>query len=235
MSFSLGSEGHTFTIVGRCARTGMIGIGITTSDIAVGSRCPFVKPSVGAVSTQANTDPRLGPFALRLLELGYSPQRAIHELEASDAHVERRQIGLVDAEGTSAARTGSLNTGWAGHIVKPNYVAMGNGLVGEQVVQAIADAFEGSEEQDLEERLLRGVEAGQAAGGETSFATATYHSAALLVHGSRSFSRVDLRVDEHATPLAELRRLLEIYREKIEFYTLRSADPEAALASREPS
>ena len=235
MRFSVGNEFHTFTVVGRCARTGMIGIGITTSDIAVGSRCPYVKPSVGAVSTQADTDPQLGPFALRLLELGYSPDRVIHELEANDPHIDRRQVGLIDADGNSAARTGSSNTGWAGHIVKPNYVAMGNGLVGAQVVQAIADAFEGSKEQHLEERLLRGVEAGQAAGGETSFATAPYHSAALLVYGSQSFSRVDLRVDEHATPLVELRRQLEIYREKIEFYALRSADPEAARASRDPS
>ena len=84
MRFSVGNEFHTFTIVGRCVRTGMIGIGITTSDIAVGSRCPYVKPSVGAVSTQADTNPRLGPFALRLLELGYSPDRVIQKLEAND-------------------------------------------------------------------------------------------------------------------------------------------------------
>ena len=230
MDTLFGIDYHTFTIVGRCQRTGMLGVAITTSDIAVGSRCPYVKPLVGAVSTQAYTDPRLGPFALRLLETGYSCSAALQQVEASDPHIELRQLGLVDRDGNSAARTGSLNKPWAGHIANRDYVAMGNALAGEQVVQAIATAYEQWETEDLAERLMRAIEAGQEAGGEASDFT-PYHSAALLVWASQSFPRIDLRVDEHATPLVELRRIYEIYKPRIDYFALRASDPEAALAS----
>ena len=228
-----GIEFHTFSIVGRCSRTGTLGVAITTSDITVGSRCPYVKPLVGAVSTQATTDPRLGPFALRLLELGYSAEAVMGELEGSDPYIERRQLGLVGRDGNAAARTGALNSPWAGHIAKRNYVAMGNGLAGEQVVQAMAAAFEQSEAEDLEERLLCAVEAGQQAGGEAKDST-PYHSAALLAYGSESFPRVDLRVDEHATPIVELRRIFDIYKPRIDYFLLRPVDPESALETRDP-
>ncbi|MCH7737687.1 MAG: DUF1028 domain-containing protein [Chloroflexi bacterium] len=227
-----GIEFNTFSIVGRCSRTGMLGIAITTSDITVGSRCPFVKPSVGAISTQASTDPGLGPFALRLLELGYSANGALEQLEASDPHIERRQLGLVDSNGNAAARTGSMNNDWAGHSTGPDYVAMGNGLVGERVVQAMSEAFLQSPELDLEERLTRSLEAGHRAGGEAQDST-PHHSAALLVYGSDTFSRVDLRVDEHPTPVAELRRLLDIFAPKIDYFSLRASDPEAAQAAKD--
>ena len=227
-----GIEFHTFSIVGRCSRTGMLGIAITTSDISVGSRCPFVKPSVGAISTQASTDPGLGPFALRLLELGYYAKGVLQQLEAGDPHIERRQLGLVDRNGNSAARTGAMNNPWAGHATGQNHVAMGNGLVGEEVVQAMAAVFLEAPQLDLEERLTRALEAGQQAGGEAEDAT-PHHSAALLVYGSDTFSRVDLRVDEHITPVAELRRLLDIFAPKIAYFALRASGPEAAQAAKD--
>ena len=224
---NVGVEFNTFSIIGRCARTGMLGIAITTSDIAVGSRCPHVQPLIGAVSTQAVTDPRLGTLAVRLMQLGYSANRAIHELEASDPHIERRQLGSVDRDGNSAARTGSSYNSWAGHIANRDYVAMGNGLSGEQVVNSMGRAFEDAASENLEERLLRSLDAGQSAGGEARDST-PYHSAALLVYDQESFARVDLRVDEHALPIGELRRLLEIYIPKILFYNLRATDPDNA-------
>ena len=233
MSTFPGIEFHTFSMIGRCPRTGRLGVSITTSDVAVGSRCPYVKPMVGAVSTQASTDPRLGPFALRLLAMGYSSTGALQQLEASDPYIERRQLGLVDRDG-AAARTGALNNPWAGHIAGENYVSMGNGLTGEQVVRAMAQAFERSEPEDLEERLLRSIEAGQQAGGEAQDST-PHHSAALLIYGSQSFPRIDLRVDEHATPIVELRRVFEIYKPRIDYFSLRASDPEAALAMRDQS
>ena len=234
MSTFPGIEFHTFSMIGRCPRTGRLGVSITTSDVAVGSRCPYVKPMVGAVSTQATTDPRLGPFALRLLEMGYSSTGALQQLEASDPYIERRQLGLVDRDGAAAARTGALNNPWAGHIAGENYVSMGNGLAEEKVVRAMAQAFEESEPEDLEERLLRAIEAGQQAGGEAQDST-PHHSAALLVYGSQSFPRIDLRVDEHATPIVELRRVFEIYKPRIDYFSLRASDPEAALAMRDQS
>jgi len=205
----------------------MLGIAITTSDITVGSRCPFVMPSVGAISTQASTDPKLGPFALRLLELGYSANGALQQLEASDPYIERRQLGVVDRNGNAAARTGAMNNPWAGHVTGRDHVAMGNGLVGEGVVQAMASVFLEAHQLELEERLTQALEAGQQAGGEAQDST-PHHSAALLVYGSDTFSRVDLRVDEHTAPVAELRRLLDIFAPKIDYFALRASDPEAA-------
>lgn len=227
-----GIEFNTFSITARCARTGMLGIAITTSDITVGSRCPYVMSSVGAISTQASTDPTLGPFALRLMEQGYSAKGALQQLETSDPYIERRQLGMVDRNGNSAARTGAMNNAWAGHVTGRDHVAMGNGLVGEGVVQAMASVFLETAELDLEERLMRALEAGQQAGGEANDSTPE-HSAALLVYGSEPFSRVDLRVDEHAEPVLELRRLLDIFAPKIEYFALRATDPEAAQAAKE--
>lgn len=227
-----GIEFNTFSIIGRCSRTGMLGVAITTSDITVGSRCPYVMPAVGAISTQASTDPGLGPFALRLMEQGYPAKGALQQLEANDPFIERRQLGMVDHNGNSAARTGAMNNPWAGHIAGRDHVAMGNGLVGEGVVQAMSSVFLDAADLDLEERLTRTLEAGQEAGGEAQDAT-PHHSAALLVYASDTFSRVDLRVDEHPTPVVELRRLLDIFAPKIDYFALRANDPEAAQAAKD--
>jgi uncharacterized Ntn-hydrolase superfamily protein len=233
METGLGIEFHTFSLVGRCARTGMLGVGITTSEIAVGSRCPFVRSKVAAVATQAMTNPRLGTTALEMLGRGAPAEDVVSRLAAEDGHIERRQIGVVDALGRSAARTGSLVHPWAGHLTGHGYVAMGNGLVGEGVVRAMAEAFEASEEENLEERLMRAVQAGQDAGGEAAPFT-PYHSAALVVYGDDSFSRVDLRVDDHPEPLTELRRLLELLKPRIDYYAVRARDPESAIAPGPP-
>ena len=168
----------------------------------------------------------------RMLELGDSAKGALQQLEAGDPHIERRQLGLVDRNGNSAARTGAMNNPWAGHTTGRDHVAMGNGLVGEGVVQAMAAVFLEAPQLDMEERLTRALEAGQQAGGEAQDST-PHHSAALLVYGSDTFSRVDLRVDEHITPVAELRRLLDIFAPKIEYFALRATDPEAAQAANE--
>ncbi len=232
MGFIPGIEFNTFSIIGRCSRTGMLGVAITTSDITVGSRCPYVMPSVGAISTQASTDPGFGPFALRLMGQGYPAKGALQQLEANDRFIERRQLGMVDRNGNSAARTGAMNNPWAGHIAGRDHVAMGNGLVGEGVVQAMSSVFLDAADLDLEERLTRALEAGQEAGGEAQDAT-PHHSAALLVYATDTFSRVDLRVDEHPTPVVELRRLLDIFAPKIDYFALRANDPEAAQAAKD--
>lgn len=166
------------------------------------------------------------------MEMGYSAPRALQEIESSDPHIERRQLGLVDRDGNSAARTGSLNGEWAGHIIKRNYVAMGNGLVGEQVIQAMSLAFQENDQDTLEERLLRAVEAGQDAGGEARDLS-PQHSAALLVYDTHAFPRVDLRVDEHPKPLVELRRIFEIYKPQIDYFLVRASDPDAARSLKE--
>ena len=109
MKLQPGIPFHTFSITARCERTGRLGVAITTRAITAGSRCPFVKANVGAVATQANTNPRLGPMALRLMETGHSASEALKELEASDPYIEYRQLAVVDRDGNSAARTGREN------------------------------------------------------------------------------------------------------------------------------
>lgn len=216
-----GVQFHTFSIVARCPHTGRLGVCLATGAIAVGSRCPFVMPGVGAVATQANTDPRLGHLALRLMALGYSAPKVIREIESSDPFIEYRQLGVVDRDGHAAARTGRENRPWAGHIVGKGYAVQGNVLLGEHVLQAMARAFEESEGEDLEERLLRAVEAGRDAGGQHG----GQFSAALLVYGQEPFPRVDLRVDDHEEPIGELRRIFTLYKPYTDYYLLRPADP----------
>lgn len=217
---------NTFKKEGSCAKTGMLGIGLTSSPLAVTSRCPFIKTNVGAVSSQAFPHPGLGPLALHLLEIGYSPEKVIAELRASDRWCAYRQFGIVDNNGVSAAFTGSDNKDWKGHRNGPNYVAMGNHLTGPAVVEAIEAAWLASEDEILEERLLRALEAGKAAGGEKG----GHLSAGLIVHGRRSFPRTDLRVDRHfGSPGTDavngLRALFDEYRPLIPYYEQRPDNP----------
>ena len=157
---------HTFAIVGRCVRTGALGVCVQTRSIAVGSRCPWAKSHVGALSTQSLTNTRFGPLALQLMEAGYTAPKVLQELEASDLFIERRQIGIVDRDGHSAVQTGSQTMPWAGQLNGKNYAAVGNGLVGPEVLEAMVKTFLDSEKKELEERLLESIEAGQAAGGQ---------------------------------------------------------------------
>ena len=210
----------TFTIVGRCARTGITGICMATSSPAVGNRCSFVSRD-GAVGMQAVAEPRLGMLGLRLLEAGYSPRKIIDELTTSDDYPGKRQVGIVDIDGRSAAFTGDANAVWAGHLNGPNYVAMGNLLRGPEVVAAIAEAFLASEGQELEERLVLAVEAGRDAGGQEEGQT----SASLLTFGKETFSRCDLRSDISEEPVADLRRMYDWYKPLIPYFLERARDP----------
>ena len=158
---------NTFTIVARCETTGALGICLASSPLNVAARCPYVRVGVGAVSTQANTNPKLGPAALDLLEAGHSPAEVIETLRAQDEWIDYRQIGIVDVMGRSAVFTGDKTNAWTGHETGPGFVAMGNKLVGEHVVAAIAESFRSSAAEPLlEERLMGAIEAGRDAGGQ---------------------------------------------------------------------
>ena len=214
-------EINTFSITARCERTGMLGVALATHAYAVGGRCPYVRARIGAVATQATTDPRLGRLALNLLETGFSAPKVLSEVVASDPNIEYRQLAIVDRDGNSAARTGSANKDWAGHITGRNFVAMGNNLTSARTAEAIAESFQSTEELDLDERLLRAIEAGRDAGGQHG----GQRSAALLVHYREVFPWVDLRVDLHEEPVAELRRIFDLFQGVKEHYTLRAVDP----------
>ena len=153
----------TFSLIGRCERTGMIGFAGATSELAAGGRFPHAKAQIGAVITQALTNPYLGHLGIKLLETGYAPHKVLDEIVASDTHVEFRQLGVMDRFGRTAARTGKNNLDVAEHIAESNLIALGN-RVKAGVVGAIAEGFRAASDEDLEERLMRALEAGRDAG-----------------------------------------------------------------------
>ena len=205
----------TFSIVATDHVTGEIGCAVQSKYFAVGNVVPWARAGVGAVATQAAGVAAFGPRILGLLERErLSPEAAIASALADDEQRETRQLGVVRADGASAAHTGSRCNAWAGHRTGVGYAAQGNILAGENVVLEMERAFlraGGS----LAERLVTALEAGQAAGGDSR----GQQSAAVVVErpGAAAETRegidrvCDLRVDDHAEPIAELRRLLGIH------------------------
>tara|TARA_B100001123_G_scaffold356249_2_gene409828 strand:+ start:616 stop:1356 length:741 start_codon:yes stop_codon:yes gene_type:complete len=199
-------EFNTFSIVGRCERTGQLGVAVSTAAPAVGAYCPFARAGVGAVSSQSWCNPYLAYDGLDLMEQGLSAQEACDKLLEEDPGRETRQIGYVDANGGSAAFTGKECPDWNGHITGTNFATQGNLLMGSGCVSEMAETFEKAEQLDLVERLIAALEAGQAAGGD---ARGKQSAAVLVVHKER-YPLVDLRSDEHRFPVADLRRIYGI-------------------------
>src|SRR4051812_18768012 len=141
----------TFSIAGRCARTGMLGAVVTTSAIAVGSRCAWAKAGVGAVLTQHRTDPRLGPKILELLERGTAPESILEQLESSDPDLKWRQLAIIAADGKAAFFNGARITSIAKGRAGRDCVAAGNILRSTVVVDAMVEGFEANQDQPLAE------------------------------------------------------------------------------------
>jgi uncharacterized Ntn-hydrolase superfamily protein len=214
----------TFSIAGRCARTGMLGVVVTTSSMAVGSRCAWAEADVGAVLTQHRTDPRLGPRILERLAAGAAPEAIVRDLEHNEPNLGWRQLVVLDANGNGAVFNGARITSVQNAKVGRNCAAAGNILRNTDVVDAMVSSFEANEDEPLAERLMRAIEAGDAAGGEPK----QLKSAALLVVHRESFPFVDLRVDLNSQPLVELRFLWELYQPSAEAYVVRAVDPDKA-------
>ena len=213
----------TFSLVGMCRRTGMFGAAVTTSSLGVGSRCPFARAGVGAVLTQHRTDPSLGPRGLDLLAAGKSARETVDALVDGNPTIGWRQLAAIDRNGTTAFYHG-------GHIASihnaaqgASSCAIGNIIRNDRVPRAMVDAFEAAPDEPLAERLVRGLEAGEAAGGELK----QVKSAAVLVVHERWFPLVDLRVELDRNPLWELRFLWELYRPQVDFYVQRAVDPDS--------
>jgi uncharacterized Ntn-hydrolase superfamily protein len=215
----------TFSIVGRCARTGMLGAAVTTSSISVGSRCSHARAGIGAALTQHRTDPRLGPLALDLLAHGFSAPEAMQAVIAATPHRHWRQLALIDTAGRTAVYSGANVRAERGEAQGKDCAAIGNIVRSTTIPQEMANAFEASPDQPLPRRLLDALSAGEAAGGEYQPVT----SAALLVVDRESFPYVDLRADDHVQPIAELARLWTKYEPEAEAYVIRAVDPEAAV------
>jgi uncharacterized Ntn-hydrolase superfamily protein len=183
--------------------------------LAVGSVVPWAEPLVGAIATQAYANPRYGPDGLAFLRDGLPAEEVVTRLTDADEGRTRRQLGVVDGQGGAASYTGVECNAWAGHRTGPGYAAQGNILVSQETVAALAETFEASDGRPLVDRLLDCLDAAQATGGDSR----GQQSAAILVVGPEqgyaglSDVVVDLRVDDHERPLAELRRLYGIHQE----------------------
>lgn len=215
----------TFSIAGRCARTGMFGVGVTTSSIAVGARCPHARAGAGAVATQNITDPTYGPRILDLLAQGLDAERALARALDGQPFTDYRQITVVDKAGGTAVHSGAKVLGTNAIERRQDCVAAGNLLKTVRVPAAMADAFAANAERHLAERLLRALEAGLAAGGEEG----TIHSACLIVADKLPFPLVDLRCDwDDANPIAVLRKLWTDYAPQMQAYVDRAVNPAVA-------
>ena len=215
----------TFSIVGRCARTGMFGVAITTSSICVGSRCPHVRAGVGAVATQNITDPHLATLVLDAMAVGQDASGAIASVVKNRENISYRQLTAVDARGTTAHFTGANILGTHAVSEAADCVAAGNLLSSKAVAKAISDGFGVDPSAHLAERLLQAIEAGVAAGGEEG----PVHSAALLVGDKMPFPLVDLRVDWNETDsIAALRCSWLNYAPQMDDYLNRAINPQVA-------
>lgn len=202
---------NTFSIAGRCARTGQLGVAVSTKLPAVGMLCPFAKAGVGAVASQSFVNPYIGHWALEYLSQGLSAQESLDRILERDPLPTLRQIGIVDAQGRAVSYTGEDCDSWCGHVVGESFAAQGNMLVGAETISTMAERFEATVDLDLAERLMLALEAGQAAGGDKR----GRQSAALLVVDTEDYPLVSLRVDEHLDPVGELRRVFEVFKKEL--------------------
>ncbi|HMA32746.1 MAG TPA: DUF1028 domain-containing protein [Casimicrobiaceae bacterium] len=194
----------TWSIVAR-APDGALGVAVASRFFAVGALCPHAKSGVGALSTQALMNPSYGPAGIELLAQGHEPRRVIDELVAGDPGRESRQVHAIDAQGRVAAHTGSQCIDWCGHLAGEGFSVAGNMLTGPQVLEETARAYSANPQLDFASRLIAAMEAGEAAGGDKRGKQA----AALTIVTTEVYPVLDLRVDDHAEPIKELRRLYE--------------------------
>jgi len=215
----------TFSIVGRCQKTGQLGIAISSSSIAVGARCPWVRARVGAVATQNVTLPALGPKVLDLLETDHlEPSAALNRVLVGNEWSEYRQVTVIDSQGRTAFFSGKESLGTYHAVAGAQCVSAGNMLAGTHVIDAMVSAFESASGM-LADRLLAAMMAAMAAGGEAG----PVHSAAMTVVGEVMWPIVDLRIDwADRDPIGQLHGLWQAYRPQAQDYLTRALNPSTA-------
>jgi uncharacterized Ntn-hydrolase superfamily protein len=200
----------TWSIIARDGATGQFGIAVATKFFAVGARVPHIAPNLGGVATQALVNPYYGIDGVRLLADGKSPQEIVSALLATDEGRESRQLHIMDALGRIAAHTGQDCVDWCGHLKGDGFSIAGNMLAGAQVLDETAKTYRANATLPFAQRLITAMRAGEAAGGDKR----GKQSAALLINDGEEWSALDLRVDDHADPLAELERIERVSRER---------------------
>ncbi|NHJ05045.1 MAG: DUF1028 domain-containing protein [Candidatus Heimdallarchaeota archaeon] len=202
----------TFSIVAYDPKNKEWGVAVQSKFVAVGAIVPFAEANAGAIATQAYCNTSYGPKGLTLLKAGFSAQETIDILIKKDENKEQRQVGIVDSRGNAASFTGKECYDWAGHIIGKNYCCQGNILASELVIQNMSEAFENTK-GDLVEKLFAALESAQAAGGDKRGREA---AAILIVREKGAYDGgtdryIDIRVDEHPTPIQELRKVFNVY------------------------
>jgi uncharacterized Ntn-hydrolase superfamily protein len=200
----------TWSIIARDSLTGQFGIAVATRFFAVGARVPHIAAGIGGIATQALVNPYYGIDGLKLLREGQNPSDIVKTLIAADSGHASRQLHILDAGGRIASHTGRDCIDWCGHIEGNGFSIAGNMLAGARVLDDTAMAYIASEKLPFAQRLIAAMRSGEAAGGDKR----GKQSAALLIHDEEEWSALDLRVDDHADPLAELERLEAVSRER---------------------
>ena len=214
----------TFSLVARCAETGMFGMAISSSSPAVAARCAFARAGVGAVASQNVTDPCLGPLALDLMESGLSAADAIAEVQARGKFIEYRQVLAVDRRGATAIHSGPNSLGIWTQAQGDNVASGGNLLANDGICQAIVDGFVGASGH-IGDRLIAAMRAGLAAGGEAG----PVHSAGMKIVDKVSWPVADLRCDwTEDCPIEAIATAWDVYKPQLEAYVQRALDPREA-------
>jgi uncharacterized Ntn-hydrolase superfamily protein len=214
----------TWSIIARDKANGAFGIAAASKFFALGSRVPHLASGVGAVATQALLNGFYGTQGLARLRAGKSADEVVRSLVAEDAGRAHRQVHLMDAHGRTACHTGDACIGWCGHVAREGFSTAGNMLTGAVVLDATATAYAAGAALPFPRRLIAAMRAGEAAGGDKR----GKQSAVLVVCSTEDWPDLDLRVDDHADPLAELERLERVSRERfVPFmrFLPRRADP----------
>lgn len=211
----------TFSLVGRCARTGAVGAVIASASQAVAGRCLAVDAGVGAVASQSTTDPRLRTILLDALADGATAPRALQIATDTTPDIGYRQLALVDTAGNAAAYSGKLALGDAADTSGPDAAAAGNLLADQGVPAAMLAAFHAQPDDGLGDRLIAALQAGLAAGGEIT----PVRSAGLLLAQDVPWPVADLRVDWHDDPVAELAELWRLWKPQLPVYVQRALRP----------
>lgn len=214
----------TFSIAARCARTGALGVAISSSSPAVGARCPNVRAGIGAVSTQNVTDPRLGPAVLDALAGGLDARTALAQVSQSATFAEYRQLTAVDSAGRSAVFSGDKSLGINAEEIAPDVAAAGNLLASAEVIAAMVEAFVSQAQRELGDRLVYALEEGLRAGGEAG----PVKSAAVLVATDVAWPSTNLRVDWDDDPIGTLRAAHDVWAPQARDYVTRALDPTSA-------
>jgi uncharacterized Ntn-hydrolase superfamily protein len=214
----------TFSLVARCAETGMFGIAVSSSSPAVAARCAYTRAGVGAVASQNITDPTLGPFALDLMQGGMSAAEAVAGVRDQGRFIEYRQVLAIDAKGSTAIHSGPNSLGVWTDAAGKDVIAAGNMLANEDVPQAIVDGFERTTGH-LGDRLIAAMRAGLAAGGEAG----PVHSAGMQICDKVQWPAADLRCDwTEDCPIEAIAAAWEVYKPQMDAYIQRALDPREA-------